>query len=278
MPPKKAAAKPPPTKPPASTGKVAAAKPPAATGKAAPPTPAAAHETDLEELKNKVKKAKLNKEVKESKDVKFKLQTELYMLSNEITELKTDGDKDIFAKNYNLRLDYIINLLEKEYNGKVSEDIINLVKGSKSIVKDNKGNDVYKLENINKKAYLEYLINNIVYAITLSDVITDECKYVEELFKFRHMKIVEDAGSNISSYIKGEANSAYITLNHIGSIKTQFASNDNNVNKFYFNLNNIIYGLEYDNNILTSIDEINVNYYFENILIKNDIVSPIQKI
>ena len=40
----------------------------------------------------------------------------------------------------------------------------------------------------------------------------------------------------------------------------------------------LIYDLEYDNNILTSIDEINVNYYFENILIKNDIVSPIQKL
>jgi hypothetical protein len=215
--------------------------------------PAAAHvtdleelkKTDLEELKNKVKKAKLNKEVKESKDVKFKLQTELYMLSNEITELKTEGDKDIFAKDYNLRLDYIINLLETEYNGKVSDDIINLVKGSKSIVKGNEGNDVYKLDNMNKKAYLEYLINNIVYAITLSDVITDECKYVEELFKFRHMKIVKDDGKDISKDIKNEANSAYITLNHIVSIKKQFAS-DNKVKQFYLKLNNIIFDLEYE--------------------------------
>ena len=40
----------------------------------------------------------------------------------------------------------------------------------------------------------------------------------------------------------------------------------------------LIYGVKYDNQLLNSVDEINVNYYFENILIKNNIVSPIQKL
>ena len=104
-------AKPPATKPPAATTAKPPAKqtttpakqtttPPAAAAKEAPPAaaakeaaPAAAHVTDLEALKKKVKEAKLNNVVKKSEDVKFKLQTELYMLSNEITELQTTVKK-----------------------------------------------------------------------------------------------------------------------------------------------------------------------------------------
>jgi hypothetical protein len=40
----------------------------------------------------------------------------------------------------------------------------------------------------------------------------------------------------------------------------------------------LIYGVKYDNQLLSSVYESYVNYYFENILIKNDLVLPIQKL
>ena len=79
-----------------------------------------------------------------------------------------------------------------------------------------------------------------------------------------------------------------MSLQHLNGIifKYEFETENFDETKLVFLIKDInslfwgelIYGLEYDNNILTSIDEINVNYYFENILIKNDIVSPIQKL
>ena len=92
-----------------------------------------------------------------------------------------------------------------------------------------------------------------------------------------------------NDYILKEENNNYLmSLQHLNGIifKYEFETENFDETKLVFLIKDInslfwgelIYGLEYDNNILTSTDEINVNYYFENILIKNNMVSPIQKI
>ena len=92
-----------------------------------------------------------------------------------------------------------------------------------------------------------------------------------------------------NDYILKEENNNYLmSLQHLNGIifKYEFETENFDETKLVFLIKDInslfwgelIYGLEYDNNILSSIDEINVNYYFENMLIKNDIVSPIQKL
>jgi hypothetical protein len=93
----------------------------------------------------------------------------------------------------------------------------------------------------------------------------------------------------VNDYVVKENNSNYlISIQHLNGIifKYEFEVDNFDETKLVFLIKNIdslfwgelIYGLEYDNNILTSIGEINVNYHFENILIKNNMVSPIQKI
>jgi hypothetical protein len=93
----------------------------------------------------------------------------------------------------------------------------------------------------------------------------------------------------VNDYVVKENNSNYlISIQHLnGTIfNYEFEVDNFDETKLVFLIKNIdslfwgelIYGLEYDNNILTSTDEINVNYYFENILIKNNMVSPIQKL
>jgi hypothetical protein len=100
--------------------------------------------------------------------------------------------------------------------------------------------------------------------------------------------ILSDMIETRDNIVKEENSNYIMSLQHLNGVifKYEFEVDNFDETKLVFLIKNIdslfwgelIYGLEYDNNILTSIDKINVNYHFENILIKNNIVSPIQKI
>jgi hypothetical protein len=100
--------------------------------------------------------------------------------------------------------------------------------------------------------------------------------------------ILSDIIETRDNIVKEENSNYIMSLQHLNGVifKYEFEVDNFDETKLVFlikDINNLfwgelIYGLEYDNNILTSTDKINVNYYFENILIKNNIVSPIQKI
>lgn len=90
-------------------------------------------------------------------------------------------------------------------------------------------------------------------------------------------------------YIVKEENSNYImSLQHLNGVifKYEFEVDNFDETKLVFLIKDInsliwgelIHGIEYDNQLLASVDKINVNYYFENMLIKNDLVLPIQKL
>lgn len=100
--------------------------------------------------------------------------------------------------------------------------------------------------------------------------------------------ILSDMIETRDNIVKEENSNYIMSLQHLNGVifKYEFEVDNFDETKLVFLIKDIdslfwgelIYGLEYNNNILTSIDKINVNYYFENILIKNNIVSPIQKI
>lgn len=90
-------------------------------------------------------------------------------------------------------------------------------------------------------------------------------------------------------YILKEENSNYLmSLQHLNGIIFKYEFNVENFdeNKLEFLIKDInslfwgelIYGVKYDNQILNNLNETHVNYYFENILIKSDLVFPIQKL
>lgn len=92
-----------------------------------------------------------------------------------------------------------------------------------------------------------------------------------------------------SDYILIEENSNYLmSLQHLNGVIFKYEFNVENFDetKLEFLIKDInsllwgelIYGVKYDNQLLTSIDETHVNYYFENILIKNGLAFPIQKL
>ena len=90
-------------------------------------------------------------------------------------------------------------------------------------------------------------------------------------------------------YILKEENSNYLmSLQHLNGVifNYEFSVENFDESKLEFLIKDInsllwgelIYGVKYDNQLLSSLNETHVNYYFENILIKNDLVFPIQKI
>ena len=100
--------------------------------------------------------------------------------------------------------------------------------------------------------------------------------------------ILSDMIETRDNIVKEENSNYIMSLQHLNGVifKYEFEVDNFDETKLVFLIKDIdslfwgeiIYGLDYNNNILTSIDKINVNYFFENILIKNNIVSPIQKI
>jgi hypothetical protein len=90
-------------------------------------------------------------------------------------------------------------------------------------------------------------------------------------------------------YVLKEENSNYLmSLQHLNGVifKYEFDVENFDETKLDFLIKDIncllwgelIYGVKYDNQLLSSVYESYVNYYFENILIKNDLVLPIQKL
>lgn len=90
-------------------------------------------------------------------------------------------------------------------------------------------------------------------------------------------------------YVVKEENINYLmSLQHLNGVifKYEFETENFDEGKLVFLIKDInslfwgdlIYGLEYNNQLLTSVGVVNSNYVFENMLIKNNIVSPIQNI
>ena len=105
-------------------------------------------------------------------------------------------------------------------------------------------------ENSERKTFLFYLINNIIYAITLSKIIDKKdateqeyCSQVVELFKFRFMKL-QDIKDVLKKQIVDKNKLIDISLQF--DIHTYFEKLTKLNNNIYIKLNNGIHLLEYE--------------------------------